>query len=54
MRGEAEMGLDMYEGGIGPLGYVRVHMEKVLGMELPGIEREGCRGDYMDVNCEGL
>ena len=53
MKGEAEMGLDMYEGGIGSLG-VRVHMEKVLGMELPGRRKRGMpRRRYMDVNCEG-
>ena len=34
--------MDMYEGGIG----VHVHMEKVLGMELPGRRgREGGRGE---------
>ena len=40
MRGEAEMGLDLYEGGDWASG-VRVHMEKVLGMELPGRRKRG-------------
>ena len=50
MKGQAEMGLDMYEGGIG----VRFHMEIVLGMELPGRRKRGMpMRRYMDVNCEG-
>ena len=39
----------MLEGGI----VVHVHMEKVLGMELPGRRKRGKpRRRYIDVNCE--
>ena len=44
MRGEAELGLDMYEGGIGPLGYVFT-WKRCWGWNCQVGEREGCRGE---------
>ena len=44
MRGEAEMGLDMYEGRIGPLGYVFTWKRR-WGWNFQVGERKGCRGE---------